>query len=417
VISCVVNYAKFGVWFGVSNTEQVWTHVNAYRRKFLAANHGAEEGLIFVRTNLLTYLRPDGLSFSRVFPYVTLPTSPPTAVGGVLFDRLYRTDSITASTPLLFLLSIWGLVTAFRPRAIGQVAKTRLLLLAAGSACAALMLWGYISPRYLGDFVPFLALASAVAAADIFRRLENRQRSMRITVLGAVAVLAAFSIVANVGTAVVPNQEWTGTQVAGYVQTQKDLSDLTGHPLHASVARGGTLPAWAPAGQLLIAGRCDGLYISNGEDYSTVPSEQHVRFTWMPVQFGPKFQHGYELRVTHLTTTETVPLQRTGRLTILLRAYPTADPNQVKVQFEVDGHGAPSPAIPFDLETGVSHSVTVITDPPKNQIFGTVDGQSYMERDWTPTGSTRVFTSGSQQALQVRPLAATPPTLCQDLLR
>ena len=78
----------FGVFFGVSNFDQVWTHVNAYRRKFLAANHNAEEGIIFVPTNLLTYLRPDGISVSNVFPFVTLPTSPPRALGGVLFDRL-----------------------------------------------------------------------------------------------------------------------------------------------------------------------------------------------------------------------------------------------------------------------------------------------------------------------------------------
>ena len=96
-------------------------------------NHGAEEGIIFIPTNLLTYLRPDGLSFSSVFPYVGLPTSPPTPVGGVLFDRLYRTSSITASMPLLFVLSLWGLVTAFRPRAVGRISLTRILLLAAGS--------------------------------------------------------------------------------------------------------------------------------------------------------------------------------------------------------------------------------------------------------------------------------------------
>ena len=147
VVGCIVNYSKFGVLFGVSNQEQVWTHVNAYRRKFLAANHGAEEGLIFVPTNVLAYLRLDGLRFTSVFPFVTLPAAPPTPLGGVLFDRLYRTASLPSSTPLLFLLSIWGLVTAFRPRSIGQVARTRLLLLAAGSAGAALLLWGYIAPE------------------------------------------------------------------------------------------------------------------------------------------------------------------------------------------------------------------------------------------------------------------------------
>ena len=417
VISCVVNYAKFGVWFGVSNTEQVWTHVNAYRRKFLAANHGAEEGLIFLPTNLVTYLRPDGLSFGRVFPFVTLPTSPPRALGGVLFDRIYRTASVPASMPPLFLLSIWGVVTAFRPRAVGQVAKTRLLLLAAGSACAALMLWGYISPRYLGDFLPFLVLASAVAAADIFRRLDGRQRSVRFTALGALAVLAVFSIVANIGIAIVPNEEWSAAQVASYVHVQKFVSDLTGHPLQARVTRGETLPSWAPAGQLFVAGRCDGLYVSNGEEYFTVPHEQDIRTTWMPVQFGPAFQHVFVVRTAHLAAPATVTLQRTGNLTIRLHAWPIARSNQVRLQFEVVGHGAPSPAIPFDVDTGAPHTVVVITDPPKHQIVAEVDGAPYLERDWTPNGSTHVYTSGSNLALQARPVSAERPTLCEGLVR
>ena len=143
-------------------------------------------------TNVVTYLGLDNLSLSRVFPFLTLPTSPPKALGGVLFDKLYRTASVPASTPLLFLLSIWGLVTAFRPRAIGQVARTRLLLLAAASAAAALLLWGYIGPRYLGDFVPLLVLASAVGLADIFRRLEGRRRQVRVAAVAVIAALALF---------------------------------------------------------------------------------------------------------------------------------------------------------------------------------------------------------------------------------
>ena len=267
LIGCAVNYSKFGVLFGVSNFDQVWTHVNAYRRQFLAANHDAEEGTIFVPTNLLAYLRPDGLRLTSVFPFVTLPASPPTALAGVLFDRLYRTDSLPASTPLLFLLSVWGLVTAFRPKSIGKVALTRLLLLAAGSAGAALMLWGYIAPRYLGDFVPFLVLASGVAMADIFRRLEGRKRSVRVGAVVVISVVALFSIAANVGMAIVPNEEWNTTQVLHYVETQKAISDVTGHPLNAEVVRGNSLPPWGPADQLYVIGNCDGLYISNGEKY------------------------------------------------------------------------------------------------------------------------------------------------------
>ncbi len=106
-----------------------------------------------------------------------------------------------------------------------------ILLLAAGGAAAALLLWGYIAPRYLGDFMPILVLASAVGIADIFRRLEGRQRSIRLGATGLIAVVAVFSIVANIGIAVVPNEEWDTTQLLSYVQAQKTLSDWTGHPL------------------------------------------------------------------------------------------------------------------------------------------------------------------------------------------
>ena len=103
------------------------------------------------------------------------------------------------------------------------------------------MLWGYIAPRYLGDFVPFLVLASAVAIADIFRRLEARTRRVRVGSLAGIALVALFSITANVGMAIVPNEEWGTTQVRNYVQAQKTFSDLTGHPLQSNVVRGNSL--------------------------------------------------------------------------------------------------------------------------------------------------------------------------------
>ena len=317
VIGCAVNYAKFGVPFNVPITEQVWSQVNGYRKRFLAANHNSEVGTAFIPTDLLTYLRPDSLSFSNVFPYITLPTTPPNAVGGVLFDKLYRTSSVPASMPLLFLLSLWGLVTAFRPKALGRVARTRLLLLAAGGAAAALLLWGYIAPRYLGDFMPILVLASAVGIADVFRRLERRH-SVLVGATGLIAVLAVFSIVVNIGIAIVPNEEWDTSQLLSYVQTQKDLSDLTGHPLNGRVVRDIALPAWGPAGQLYIIGNCSGLYISNGEKYSSYPSFQYHRDTWMTVQLGQPFRHAFKLEVPSLQPgqTESIPLVQAGDLTV-----------------------------------------------------------------------------------------------------
>jgi hypothetical protein len=422
VISCAVNYSKFGVLFGVSNLEQVWTHVNAYRRKFLAANHGAEEGLVFVPTNVLAYLRPDGLRFTSAFPFITLPAGPPPALGGVLFDRRYRTASLVATTPLLCLLSVWGLVTAFRPKPIGKVALTRILLLAAGSAGAALLLWGYIAPRYLGDFVPFLILASSVAMIDIWRRLDNRKRSLRIGALAIITVAALFSIAANIGTSITPSEEWNTTQVFHYVQAQKDVSDLTGASLRSNVVQGSSLPPWGPADQLYIVGDCDGLYISNGEDYSTVPSQQFSRTTWMTVELGHTFQHAFRVtfRPPVSGPSATLPLVQVGARQVGVRVESTANPNKLRVTVGLFGstYGAN-----VDVDTGSTHQLVVTTDPAK-RLVEVVMGQKPIFSAYVLVGqpiASEVTGAGSGGGSA--PIVATDvtaslpqPTLCRSLL-
>lgn len=420
VVGCAVNYGKFGVLFGVSNYEQVWTHVNAYRRRFLAANHNAEEGVIFIPTNLVAYLRPNGLGFSNVFPYVSLPASPPSALGGVLFDRLYRTASLPASTPLLFLLSLWGLVTAFRPRAVGKVAKTRLLLLAAGSAGAALMLWGYIAPRYIGDFVPFLALASAVAVADIFRRLDRRGPSVKIGALATLSIVALFCIVANIGMAIVPNEEWNTAQVLSYVNAQHAFSDVTGHPLQSHVVRGNRLPAWGPAGQLYVIGNCTGLYVSNGENYSTVPSEQYLRTTWMTVQLGPSALHTFDLHVGHPRSPQTIRLVSAGPDTIEVTARPT-DENRVLLTFDIAVGARTEKGDSAKVPTGSTQNLDVVTDHAKHELKASIDGIDKAFVALTNSGAVRVYPNssggrGARGSFWARVTPTAQPTLCQSLV-
>jgi len=425
VVGCAVNYSKFGVLFGVSNFEQVWTHINAYRRKFLAANHNAEEGTIFVPTNLLAYLRPDGLRLTSVFPFITLPSGPPTALSGVLFDRRYRTASLPASSPFLFLLSIWGLVTAFRPQPIGKVARTRILLLAAGAAGAALLLWGYIAPRYLGDFVPFLVLASAVAMVDIWRRLDGRRRSIRMGALGVITVAGLFAIVANIGIAVTPSEYWSTTQVLNYVSAQKSVSDLTGVSLQSRVVRGSSLPPWGPADQLFVIGNCDGLYISNGEDYSTVPDEQFVRTTWMTVELGHNFQRLYRITFNSPASggTESTSLVTAGQYSVAVSVTATSNPKVAIARFGLLGPGLTQWGPRIGIRSGSSHQAVVITDAAKHQVEVSMDGRTELVS--TPANGEPIHgdvaapghRGGSSAISVVDQTDLTPqPTLCQSLI-
>jgi hypothetical protein len=284
------------------------------------------------------------------------------------------------------------------------------------------MLWGYIAPRYLGDFVPFLVLGSAVAVADIFRRLGMRSRSVRIGAVAGVAVVALFSVWANVGMAIVPNDEWNATQALNYVEAQSTFSGLTGHPLQAQVHQGATLPTWAPAGQLYVVGDCSGLYVSTGEDYSTVPYQRYQRTTWMTVELGGGFQHAFNLRVTGAAPgrTASVPLVRAGPYTIVVDSKDTAR-HGVLLQFLIFQGPAVIRGGPFiEVNPQTTRTVLVTTDPMKHVFSASLDGVTQVSmilprpEPFHPTSTPG--SPGAPDGVVLSPMPTPRPTLCRSLI-
>ncbi len=421
LIASAVNYAKFGVVLGVSNLDQVWTTVNPYRRAFLASNHNSEYGLHFIPTNLLTYLRPDGIQFTTVFPFVTLPAAPPHALGGILYDRRYRTASLPGSMPYFFLLMCWGFVTAFRRKALGRVSFVRIPLVCLGIAAAALFIWGYIAPRYMADFMPLLVVASVVALVDIWRRLDGRSRMVRFGVATALALAALFTAVANYGIAVVPAEYWNDTEVLNYVQFQKSVSDLTGHPLSSQVVTGSSLPPWAPAGRIFISGACDGMYISNGEDYSTVASQLYERKTWMAVQLGHRFQHTFDVSFAAPPGGRRVvrPLVDTSAGSMAVAVRGPARDGQVDVQVGLfRSGGRPVYDSLREYSTGRIHNFVVVTDTAKRFLRVTVDGKPAFSAYVPTPGPISAASSGGNGPISVvdRTAQSPSPSLCRSLL-
>jgi hypothetical protein len=285
------------------------------------------------------------------------------------------------------------------------------------------MLWGYIAPRYLGDFVPFLVLASAVAMADIWRRLARRKGSLRLSALAAIALVALFGIVANISMAITPNEEWDSAQALGYVQTQKDISDLTGHPLASNLVRGGSLPPWGPADELYVIGDCDGMYVSTGENYSTVPSEDFVRTTWLPVEFGHAFQHTFQVTVSEpsSTATQSVPLVGMGEDRLVVNADRADHGDQVLVTLALDGPRRPATADSMLVSPGTTHTVVVVTDPAKHQAEMSLDGTVLVSTPVLheePIFVVSGASSAATPALTVRNITASSPqpTICQSLI-
>ena len=277
----VINLVKFGHFFGFSEAEQIWTHLDPHRQVFLAANGNNPFGFQFLPSTLTAYLRPGGLRFSALFPYVALPASPAPTVGHVVFDEVDPTLSIPAAMPLLTVLSIWGIVTAFRTRSMGRVRLTRLPLLAAAAGSVGVLLFGFIALRYLADFLPFLVLASIVGAVELMSRLETATRLVRSLSLGVLALLAFFGLWTNIAVAVSPTGTWTSAQARAFVAAQNSLSAVS---LASHVVRSSVLPESAPAGTLVDVGDCDGLYLSTGLQTSDLPSWRAEHSTWVPVE-------------------------------------------------------------------------------------------------------------------------------------
>ena len=194
--------------------------------------------------------------------------------------------------------------------------------------------------------------------------------------VGAISVLALFSIVANFGMAVVPvADEWDTKQVLSYVQTQKTLSDFTGHPLNGNVVRGDSLPKWGPTGQLYVVGNCSGLYISNGEDYTTVPSSQFTRATWMTVQLGTPFQHVFQITPRDVSSsgTQSVSLVDAGGVMFTVRTTPTYG-HQIVMTLGFYGPNATAKSAAIKVPAGSTHTLLVTTDPEKHQFLASLDG-------------------------------------------
>jgi hypothetical protein len=285
---CVVTYAKFGIPIGLPMADQVWASVNAHRRYFLAANGGKAFSFSFLPSTLSAYFQPAGMRIGGIFPFFTPPAAPAPWLAGAVMDQSYPTASFTDTSPLLFLLGCWGLITAVRLRAVRRVRLIWFVLLGAAAGASGVLLWGYISQRYLGDLMPFFVIAAGIGLVDGCRRLETRSKRVKAGAIGALAAVGVYCLAANVAIAAFPVAQWTMAQNANFVSVEKSWSFGS---LASSVKRGTTLPYWEPAGQLFAMDNCSGLYISTGNDMRDVPGQQIEHYTWKPVEQSSSFTH------------------------------------------------------------------------------------------------------------------------------
>ena len=279
------NAVKFGHPYLFPFHAQVWTQVNAHRREALRVNGGTITGPQFFETSLVNYFRPDGVRFVDYFPFITLPARPAPAYGGAFLDQTYRTGSVTGLMPGLLLLTLVGATALLLPRRSGGLVSIRWPMSAAVGAAVGVMGYGYLANRYTSDFVPALVLGAALGLW-VAVGLVPTGWFARIAVLALLALLAGFSIAAQLATgSLVAAQTWGGDHLSGYLSLQQRLSGGPDSPAARLVTRSAVLPAEGRTDEIRIIGNCAAVYQNTGDRYEpwTLVQQRDMIVTVVPV--------------------------------------------------------------------------------------------------------------------------------------
>lgn len=266
VVGSSVNWAKFRHPFMFPLESQVYTGLNAQRRLALEANGGDLVSLELFPTLFVSYFRPDAIRISGLFPYLAFPTEPPRAYFGAVVDQSYRTGSVTAFMPVLLVGGVIGLLLALRAVVQRRVRPPHVALFIALLAAGPVLIYGYISYRYTAEFVPLLAVGSAIAACALSGRLETASARVGRGVLVVLAIGVAFSALANATVGYTTQRTRNpGDDLRQYVNMQRRLGPLTGYPLDDLIVLSDSLPRSGRTDEVRIVNDCELAVLGTGD--------------------------------------------------------------------------------------------------------------------------------------------------------
>ena len=398
------NLIRFGRVLGPPMELQVLSQVDEQRKAMLAYAGGDFVDPRYLPTNLLTYLRPDGLSISTSFPFFDAPHQLPHVVGGAIYDITYRTPSLPAALPLLFGLGVVGAVLG--ALAVRRQPATRWLFVLASvglPAAATLLIWGFLAPRYLADFVVTLLPLGLIGLAAGVRFAESHgERAARWLVAGVLAA-AGWSVAANVALALSSSYLTGpdgGVDELISLQRRSDFWTSSGTVRHDEIdGFGFERDSPPPVGQIGVLGDCAGAWYSTGEPVDP----------WLTVEYGPnEFRRVFDVNIdAEATLPLSVPLATFASVS---PTDPTV-PNRFDLSLDVTGDGEFSlqladefGVVTSDLDgvgLGEPFELAVTSDPIRRSMFFEVDdetvafGHVFTRSLYGPGGQNAAFTDGA----------------------
>lgn len=261
-----VNVVKFGSPFALPPVDKQDLLVSwPTRGPAMAANDGTLFGPDYAPTIALQYLRPDAITFDRLFPWISF-SRPPRVLGGAVFEALNPSASIPAASTLLVVLALVGVMALARRRGLVLVAP---IVGAAVGAVGSLSL-AFVDQRYQADVLPLLVLPALLGFSSLVGAAPRWRRPARAAVVAGVMVLGAWSCWANGSLAYVYQRslapDATADLRAGMVSTQLAVHDALFDSAPSRVQQADSVGVTAPRGSLFVLRECDGVLWSTGHD-------------------------------------------------------------------------------------------------------------------------------------------------------
>jgi hypothetical protein len=301
-------------------------------------------------------------------------------------------------------LAIVGVVVVCMRRS--RYASLRALALGALLCVFAAISLPFVDHRYLSDFVPLLVVLGGAGTYAVVGWYEAGRRvtTARVAIAAGLAVLAVFSVLANVALAVVYQRAYapftSEPDRAAFVRFQRAAPGGS----HMPVRRGDALPRQAaPAGTLFVVGDCVAVFWSDGAD-------------WHPVE---------RTQASGLFPMDITPATRAAgtRETLLIAGPPGAEDHIVleytgprRVRFVLSSDRLPQPAVgPVQHvpANGTLH-VNVLYDAPRGQTGVSIGNDSVLGLA-LPLASEPVRVAGRDFALPDVRLLPAPARFCAEL--
>jgi hypothetical protein len=173
-------------------------------------DHDQLQGLRYVPTTLLAYLRPDGITLASSFPFVGFAGK--VTYIGIPKGSMYLEPFSTLSNdmPLFFAVVIAALaVGTVRARRAGTHVREvfdRMIrspmtycVLGTAAACAVMLSNAFITSRYLADCFPLVVVGVAVAVRVLGPATARLSGLAAVGVAAGVTIFVAWSLLVNIG--------------------------------------------------------------------------------------------------------------------------------------------------------------------------------------------------------------------------